>query len=211
MTVAFDVVAAAHELSAAGLLPGTSGNLSVKSAKGLLITPSGVQWRKLTPGKLVWLRPDGSPLRPKGPVPSSEWPLHVELYRRRPEASAIVHTHSRYATALSCLRQSVPAVHYMIAVSGADTVRCAEYATYGSVELAHNAARALEGAKACLLANHGLVALGANLAEAVKVAVEIEQVCAVYWHARSVGEPVLLPNDEIARVGEKLRSYGQRR
>ena len=150
------------------------------------------------------------PLRAFAPVPSSEWRLHVQLYEARPEVQAIVHTHSRYATTLSCLRRAIPAVHYYIAVAGTSTVRCADYATYGTAELGQNALKALQGAKACLLANHGLVALGDSLADAVKVAFEIENVAALYWHALQAGQPVLLDDAEIKRVAEKLKGYGQR-
>ena len=193
-----------------GLMPGTSGNLSMRIPRGLLITPSGTPWPELTPSDLVELEPDGKPLRAFAAVPSSEWRLHVDIYEKRPEITAIVHTHSRYATTLSCLRRPIPAVHYMIAVSGQSQVRCADYATYGTLELGQNAVRALEGSKACLLANHGLIALGATLKEAVKVAFEIENVAALYWHALQAGQPVLLDDAEIQRVAEKLKTYGQK-
>jgi L-fuculose-phosphate aldolase len=203
------LVKAAKHCWEGGLMPGTSGNLSTRIPRGLLITPSGTPWPDLTPSDLVELEPDGKPLRAFSPVPSSEWRLHVDLYEKRPDVNAIVHTHSRYATTLSCLRRSIPAVHYMIAVSGASQVRCADYATYGTLELGQNAARALEGSKACLLANHGLLALGATLKEAMKVAFEIENVASLYWHALQAGQPVLLDDAEIRRVAEKLKTYGQ--
>jgi len=203
------LVKAAKHLWEGGLMPGTSGNLSMRIPRGLLITPSGTAWSELTPSDLVELEPDGKALRAFSPVPSSEWRLHVDLYEKRPEINAIVHTHSRYATTISCLRRPIPAVHYMIAAAGTSQVQCADYATYGTLELGQNAAKALEGAKACLLANHGLVALGASLKEAVKVAFEIENVAALYWHALQAGQPVLLDDAEIRRVAEKLKGYGQ--
>jgi L-fuculose-phosphate aldolase len=203
------LVAASKHCWEGGLMPGTSGNVSMRTQRGLLITPSGVQWSALAASDLVELEMNGKPLRAFAPVPSSEWRLHVDLYEKRPEIQAIVHTHSRYATTISCLRRSIPAVHYMIAAAGASQVRCADYATYGTLELGQNAVRALEGAKACLLANHGLVALGTSLKDAVKVAFEIENVASLYWHALQAGQPVLLDDAEIRRVGDKLKTYGQ--
>ncbi len=208
---ALGLVKAAKHCSSGGLMPGTSGNLSIRTTRGLLITPSGVPWTDLGTDDLVELELDGKPVRAFSPVPSSEWRLHVQLYETRPEAEAIVHTHSRYATTLSCLRRTIPAVHYMIAAANSSTVRCAEYATYGTAELGQNALKALEGSKACLLANHGLVALGTSLADAVKVAFEIENVAALYWHAVQAGQPVILEDAEIRRVAEKLKGYGQAR
>lgn len=203
------LVKAAKHCWEGGLMPGTSGNLSMRAPRGLLITPSGVPYSELTPSDLVEMEPDGRPLRAFSNVPSSEWRFHVQIYEQRPEVTAIVHTHSRYATTLSCLRRSIPAVHYMIAAAGVSQVRCADYATYGTHELGQNALKALEGAKACLLSNHGLIALGASLKEAVKVAFEMENVAALYWHALQAGQPVLLPDDEIRRVVDKLKTYGQ--
>jgi L-fuculose-phosphate aldolase len=207
---ALALVKSAKACSAGGLMPGTSGNLSMRTERGLLITPSGVPYSELGTEDLVELELDGRPLRAFAPVPSSEWRLHVQIYEQRPEVQAIVHTHSRYATTLSCLRRPIPAVHYMIAAAGVSQVRCADYATYGTAELGHKALAALAGAKACLLANHGLVALGRSLAEAVKVAFEIENVAALYWHALQAGQPVLLDDAEIGKVVEKLEGYGQR-
>jgi L-fuculose-phosphate aldolase len=206
---ALALVKAAKHCAQGGLIPGTSGNLSMRTPRGLLITPSGVPYSDLSTEDLVELEMDGTPLRAFAPVPSSEWQLHVQLYERRPEIQAIVHTHSRYATTLSCLRRSIPAVHYYIAIAGTSTVRCADYATYGTLELGQNAVKALQGSKACLLANHGLVALGDSLDNAVKVAFEIENVASLYWHALQAGQPVLLDDAEIQRVADKLKGYGQ--
>lgn len=203
------LVKAGKHLWEGGLMPGTSGNLSMRTQRGLLVTPSGVAWSELTPDGLIEMESDGRPLRAFAPVPTSEWRMHVQIYEARPDVNAIVHTHSRYATTISCLRRPIPAVHYMIAAAGTSSVRCAEYATYGTVELGQNALKALEGCKACLLANHGLMALGGSLKEAVKVAFEIENVAALYWHALQAGQPVLLDDAEIRRVQDKLKGYGQ--
>jgi L-fuculose-phosphate aldolase len=202
--------ATARAMHAEGLAPGTSGNVSVRTAAGFLVTPSGVPYEALVPADMCELDLAGAPVGPARLAPSSEWRLHLGVYAARPEVHAIVHTHSRFATTLAILRRELPAVHYMIAVAGGPTVRCAPYATYGSAELAEAALAALEGRLACLLANHGLVALGATLPAALRVAREIELVAEEYLRALQVGEPFVLPDDEIARVVEKLRGYGKR-
>src|SRR5262249_10915794 len=157
----------------AGLIPGTSGNLSMRTMHGLLITPSGMPYSDLSTEDLVELQMDGTPLRAFAPVPSSEWRPHAQVFQPRPPRHAhapIAPPPSRHATRSSCPRRAIPAVHYYIAIAGPSTVRCADYATYGPTELGQNALKALEGSKACLLANHGLVALGSSLDNAVKVA-----------------------------------------
>jgi L-fuculose-phosphate aldolase len=202
--------ATARAMHAEGLAPGTSGNVSVRTPAGFLVTPSGVPYESLAPADLCELDLASAPVGPARLAPSSEWRLHLGVYAARPEVHAIVHTHSRFATTLAILRRELPAVHYMIAVAGGPTVRCARYATYGSAELAAAALEALDGRLACLLANHGLVALGASLAAALRVAREIELVAEEYLRALQVGEPVVLADDEIARVVEKFRDYGPR-
>ena len=143
-------------------------------------------------------------------APSTEWRIHRDIYRRRPEIGAVVHTHSTFATALSCLRRPIPAFHYMVAKAGGDDIRCARYATYGTAALSRNALAALAGGRrACLLANHGLVALGADLASARLLAEEIEALCAQYIHARAAGTPVVLPAREMTRVRAKFATYGR--
>jgi L-fuculose-phosphate aldolase len=206
-----ELLATARAMHEAGLTPGTSGNVSARTPGGLLVTPSGLALDALAPSDLCELDLHGTPLGPRRLPPSSEWRLHAGLYAARAEVAAIVHTHSRFATTLSCLRRDLPAVHYMIAVAGGASVRCARYATYGTAELAEAAREALEGRLACLLANHGLVALGASLPAALRVAREIELVAEEYLRALQVGEPFVLPDDEIARVMEKFRDYGPRR
>ncbi len=205
-----ELLATARAMHADGLAPGTSGNVSARTLAGLLITPSGVAYEQLAPSDLCELDARGELMSPRRLPPSSEWRLHLGIYAARPEVAAIVHTHSRFATTLSCLRRDLPAVHYMIAVAGGPNVRCARYATYGSAELAEAAAEALAGRLACLLANHGLVALGASLGAALRVAREIELVAEEYLRALQVGEPFILPDDEIARVQDKFCAYGPR-
>ena len=202
-----EVIAAVRWLLGRGLLSGTSGNVSRRTADGFLITPTGVPSEALNAAELVEVALDG---RPRGVrLPSSEWRLHRDVYRQRPEVGAVVHTHSLFATALACLRRAVPSFHYMIAKTGGAELRCARYATYGTEALSKQALLALAGRRACLLANHGLVALGADLDSARFLAEEVEALCAEYAIATSLGRPVLLPAHEMAAVGKKFARYGQ--
>lgn len=194
----------ARRMAALGLAPGTSGNVSIRVDDGMLITPSGVSYDEMTREELVEVDGHG---RTRGGAPSTEWRLHQGLYASRPEVAAIVHTHSRHATALSCLRRGIPAFHYMVAIAGGDDIRCAAYATFGTAELAASAAAALAGRRACLLANHGAVALGGDLASALRLAVEVENLAAQYTAALALGEPIILDAAEMARVRERFRGY----
>jgi L-fuculose-phosphate aldolase len=202
-------------LMARGLYAGTSGNVSARTAGGMLITPTGVPCDDVDAASIVPVSFAGAP-RAGGArrrlAPSTEWRIHGDIYRRRPEIGAVVHTHSLSATALSCLRRPIPAFHYMVAKAGGDDIRCARYATYGTAALSRNALAALAGGRrACLLANHGLVTLGADLASARLLAEEIEAVCAQYIHARAAGTPVVLPAREMKRVRAKFATYGRPR
>jgi L-fuculose-phosphate aldolase len=199
---------AAKRMGAEGLSPGTSGNVSVRVNDRFLITPTGMAYAALTAEDLVEVTWDGAV--PRGQrQPSSEWRMHRDIYQRRAEAHAIFHTHSMFCTTLSCLRRPIPAVHYMIAVTGSAVVPCAKYATYGTAALSAAVVEALRGTQACLLANHGMVAMGASLVEAYRVASEVENLAAQYWRALQIGEPVVLDDREMARVIEKFRTYGQ--
>lgn len=202
--------ATARRMSELGLTPGLSGNASARTATGFLVTPSAMPYGDLRPDDLVELRADGS-ARPGQRTPSSEWQLHRDLYAGRPDVDAIVHTHSLYCTSIACLRRPLPAVHYMIALAGTDEVACADYATYGSAELAANVLRALNGADACLMANHGMVALGKTLDAALRLAAELETVAGHYWHAAAIGTPHVLSTDEIHRVRHKFATHGQKK
>ncbi|NOT10071.1 MAG: class II aldolase [Gemmatimonadales bacterium] len=202
------VVAAARKLVAAGLAHGTSGNVSVRVGGGLLITPSGVPYEELAASDIVRLDEAGHPASGSR-APSSEWRMHRDIYASREEAFAVVHTHSLHATALACLREELPAVHYMVAAAGGAPVRCAGYATFGTAELSAQVLQALEGRRACLLANHGLVTIGADLREAFRVAQEIERVAEIYLLARAAGRPNLLTDKEMAQVVKQFGSYGQ--
>ena len=144
-----------------------------------------------------------------GKAPSSEWHFHQAIYEARPDAGAAVHCHSRFATALACVHLAVPSFHYMVAKAGGADIPLAPYATYGTPELATHVAKALAQRNACLLANHGQIAIGAGLEDALELAEEVEVLAAQYVTARLLGEPVLLPADEMARVAVKFKSYGK--
>jgi L-fuculose-phosphate aldolase len=190
------------------LYTGTSGNVSCRTPDGFLVTPTGIACDDLRAADMVEVALDG---RTRGDLlPSSEWRLHRDVYRHRSDVGAIVHTHSTVATALSCLRRPIPAFHYMLAKTGGRELRCARYATYGTEALSRNALTALTGRRACLLANHGMVALGADVSAARLLAEEVEALCAQYVVARSVGAPVILSAAEMEAVAQKFAGYGQK-
>jgi L-fuculose-phosphate aldolase len=205
-----DLVVTAKRMSELGLTPGMSGNVSVRSPQGMLVTPSGMPYGELRPDDAVEIRFDGT-IRPGQKTPSTEWRLHRDILGARNDVQAIVHTHSLYCTTISMLRRPIPAVHYMIVLAGSDEIPCAEYATFGSAELALNAVTALRGGDACLLANHGMVALGSTLASALKLAAEVETVASQYWHAAQVGSPHVLDRNELLAVRARFAEYGQRK
>lgn len=203
------LLAAARALDAAGFMPSKSGNLSIRTPRGLLITPSGLPYAEAGVADLVELAVDGTTLAGQR-RPSSEWRLHADIYAARPDAQAIVHTHSPHATALSCARRPIPALHYMIAFAGGDDIRCSGYATFGTAELATEAVAALVGRRACLLANHGVVALGATLAGADTLAREVENLARQYLLLLAAGlPPVLLDATEMEAVAAQFRGYGR--
>ena len=201
------MIATARRMNTSGLNQGTSGNLSQRVEDGFLLTPTGMEYDALVPEDLVLMRMDGSHEGRR--APSSEWRIHRDILVRRPEVGAVLHAHSMFCTTLACLRRGIPSFHYMVTAAGGADIRCAPYATFGTEELSHHAVEALEGRKACLLANHGMLALGKDLAVAFKLAVEVETLAAMYWRALQVGEPVLLDAAEMARVLEKFKTYGQ--
>lgn len=208
------LVAAAHELVHSDLTRATSGNLSARAARGagFWVSASGCSLGTATPGDLVLVPFDGASPPTEGgvgsPRPSSEWRIHRDVYLARPDVAAIVHVHPPFATTIACLRRDLPAIHYEIAFAGGHDVRCADYATFGTEELSIAALRALVGRNACLLANHGMIAVGATLEAAMHLAHVVETVAELYWRALQIGEPVILDEEEIERVVAKFSSYG---
>ena len=203
------LVEAAQGVERSGLSPGTSGNLSVRVPGGFLITPTGVSYGAMDPADTVFLTSRGDPTGDRL-EPSSEWRLHTAIYADRPDAGAIVHLHSPYATGFACLRLDIPAFHYMVAVAGGDSIRCSGYATFGTQALSDEALAALGERNACLLANHGVVTVGSRPAQAVKLAIEVEQLAKQYCITSSLAPPVILSREEMREVLEKFKNYGQR-
>jgi L-fuculose-phosphate aldolase len=196
-----------RRLSASGLNRGTSGNASVRVAEGFLVTPSGMEVDAMTPHDMVLMDKHGDFHGER--QPSSEWRFHHDILRARPEIGAVIHTHSMFATTMACLQRDIPPFHYMIALTGADTIRCAPYALFGSQALSDGAVAALQGSKACLLANHGMIVLGEDLERAYAVAVEVETLCEQYWRALQIGEPYLLSAQEMQDVFQQFKGYGK--
>jgi L-fuculose-phosphate aldolase len=205
-----DLVATARRMSELGLTPGMSGNVSVRTPSGMLVTPSGMPYGELVPDDAVEMKMDGS-MRAGQRTPTTEWQLHRDILGARQDVQAIVHTHSLFCTTISCLRREIPAIHYMVVLAGKDAIPCAEYATFGSAELALHAVTALGGGNACLLANHGMIALGGSLAQALRLAAEVETLASQYWHAAQIGTPHVLDHQELDRVRGRFAGYGQAR
>lgn len=209
------LLAATHASSAqgpsgGGLNRGASGNLSFRQpdADSFWITPSGVENSDVQLEDLVHVDFEGKRLEGDRRA-SSEWPLHAEIYRNRKEFSAVIHTHSTYASALSCTRRSIPAFHYMVLMSGCSEIRCAEYALFGSHELAENAVKAMHGGKACLLANHGVLVAEKSMHKALNLAQEVESLAQQYLLAEATGELVLLTEEEMNAASMAFKGYGQ--
>lgn len=188
-----------------GLNRGTAGNASARCADGLLITPSALPPADISPDSIVRMALDGRVLQ--GGKPSSEWRFHCDILKSRPEIGAVLHMHSPFATTLACLRREVPAVHYMVALAGGDSIRCAPYSVFGEQQLSDDALEALQGRKACLLGNHGMIALGTDLDEALAVAQEVEFLCEIYWRALQIGAPAVLSPQQMFRVEQKFADY----
>ncbi len=201
------LIATACAMAPAGLNRGTSGNVSVRQGDGFLITPTGMPYDQLTPDDIPLMAFDGSHQGLR--KPSSEWCFHRDLYATRPEVGAVLHAHSPFAVSLACLRLDIPPFHYMIARFGGDTIRCADYAIFGSPALSTAALTAMQDRQACLLANHGLLVTGRNLDDVLALAIELEELCEQYWRACQLGQPVLLNENEMAAVLEKFKGYGQ--
>lgn len=203
----------AQRLHERGLNYGASGNCALRlpQGAGFLVTPSGIAADELSAESMVALNFAGQIIEPValGVTPSSEWRLHSSILQARSDVAAVAHTHSLYATILACQRLAVPPFHYMIALAGGSNIRCAPYALFGSQQLADAAVLALEQRRACLLANHGLLALGVDLTAALQLAQEVENLCAQYVHIRQSGKPILLSHQQMAEVLERFKTYGR--
>lgn len=203
------VIDQCRAMNTSGLNQGTSGNISVRDGGAMLITPSAIPYDDMTPEMIAAMPlddPDGTWEGPK--KPSTEWRFHRDIFRVRPEIGAVVHAHPPHCTALAMCRRHIPAAHYMIAAFGGTDVRCAAYATYGTAALSEAALDALHGRTACLLANHGMIALGETLERAMWRAVELEAIARQYWLTLPIGGPVLLTDGEIADAARGFGSYG---
>ena len=205
------VVETVRKMNALGINQGTSGNASVRFGDGMLITPSGMAYEAMSPGDVVWMRLSDGEVKARGGLkPSSEWRFHRDILAARPDLNAVVHTHGLAVTTLACLHQDIPAFHYMIAVAGGDSIRCAPYALFGTQELSDAALKAMADRKACLLANHGMIACGETLEKALSLAVEVETLADQYWRCLQVTRPAVLSTAQMADVLEKFKTYGQR-
>lgn len=202
-----DVIRTCLAMNEARINQGTSGNVSVRIPEGFLITGSGIRYDRMEPRHVVRMDLQGGYVG--SVLPSSEWRMHMDIYRRRPEAGAVVHVHSPHATALSCLREDIPAFHYMIGVTGGASLRCADYASFGTAALSEAMLRAMEGRNACLLANHGAICFAPTLEKALALAIEIEALCQQYILARQSGTPVILGEDEMADILKRFAAYGK--
>jgi L-fuculose-phosphate aldolase len=203
-----DVTTVYREIGRRGLIAGSSGNVSQRTRKGMIITPSGCSAETLAPDGVVAMTLAGDV---KGSVaPSSEWAMHAAIYLAYPAAQSIVHTHSDACTALACLNEGLPPFHYMVANFGGDDVRCAPYVTFGTPELARLAVAALAGRTACLLANHGMIVHATTADRALTAAVVLETLCRQYLLARSVGTPRQLSAEEMRAAHQRYQTYGQR-
>lgn len=192
-----------------GINQGMAGNVGARLGDGLLVTPSGLAYDGMKPSDIVFLDKDGRPAGKR--KPSSEWRFHYDILCARDDVGAVLHAHAPYCTALACLGREIPAFHYMVAVAGGDSIRCAPYATFGGQELSDNALAALDGRKACLLANHGMICIDRDLDGVLALAVEVEALARQYCQALQLGEPVILPAAEMRRVLKKFKTYGKPR
>jgi len=208
MSARESVIEACRELTRRSLTHGTSGNVSLRRDENTFyISPTGMAYETLGPEDIPLMELGGRWYGRRRP--SSEWRFHRDIFNSRSDVAAIVHTHSRFATALACHGRGIPAFHYMVAVAGGADIRCAPYRTFGTQALSDAAILALKDRRACLLGNHGLIAVGANLSAALSLAGEVENLAAQYCAALAIGEPCILDESEMRTVIEKFRHYGQ--
>ena len=209
MRLSREIIETCLEMTRLGLNQGTAGNVSARYENGMLITPSGIPYERLTENMIVFVDNDGK--YDKGQLPSSEWRFHLAAYQTRPDANAVVHNHAIHCTAVSILNRPIPAIHYMIAAAGGNSIPCAPYATFGTRELSEHVGVALKSRKATLLQHHGLIACEANLEKALWLAHEVEVLARLYLSTLAIVDPVpVLDDEEIAIVLEKFKSYGLR-
>lgn len=200
------------KLIESGLTTGTGGNLSVYNPElgYMAIKPTGIDYFEIQPEDVVIMDLNGN-IIDGWLKPSSEYEMHAIVYRNRDDAKAMIHTHALYLTTIACLRQDLPAVDYLVAHAGGENVRCAEYASYGTKELAENSLKAMEGRKAVLLANHGVNVIGDSLDQAFAILEQLEFCAKLYWQAKAIGEPVILPDEEMQNMVQRFSNYGQRK
>ncbi|WP_170604954.1 class II aldolase/adducin family protein [Ruegeria arenilitoris] len=205
-----EIIDACLQMNSSGLNQGTSGNISVRVGHSMLITPTSVPYERTTPDMIakIDLSKEMTGAWEGSAPPSSEWRFHWKILKNRPEFSAIVHAHPPYCTTLAILRKRIPACHYMVAAFGGDDVKCSGYSAYGTEELAVMALSAMEGRSACLLANHGMIAAGADLEKAMWRAVELETLARQYWQALQAGDPIILDQKEIEETLRRFQGYG---
>lgn len=196
-----------RRMNSSGVNQGTAGNVSVRAGNGFLITPSSLPYDIMSPEDLVEMGFDGTYV---GRRPSSEWRFHRDILKNRPDINVVLHCHSMYATTLACHHKTIPAFHYMVGVAGGTTVRCAEYATFGTQALSDHALKALDGRLACLLGQHGQISLGKDLEQALWLAIEVETLARMYVQVLTLGEPPILDDAEMERVIDQMKrmSYG---
>lgn len=202
------IIAAAREMNDRGVNSGSSGNVSARTDSGMLITPSAVDYARLTPTDIVWMDHDSTWGCATDRHPSSEWRFHIDIYRTRPDIAAIVHAHPINATAIAVHGRGIGPFHYMIAVAGGHDIRCAPYATFGTPELSEHVVRALEGRRACLIEHHGIIATGESLDAALALAVEVETLATQFLAALALGPPPELTSQQLDEVLEKMRGPG---
>lgn len=204
------IIDACREMAAQGINQGTSGNISVRTDEGLLLTPSGLPYDRMKPEDIVAMKWDGSWTASAGHVPSTEWRFHLDILKSKQEVGAVVHAHPIFCTIIAIMNRSIPAIHYMIAAAGGNDIPCAPYAQYGTAELSQAALNALRFRRACLLAHHGLIAIGPNLRKAMWLAVEVEVLAKQYHGCLQLGSPPLLPDEEIDSILKRWGQYGLR-
>lgn len=199
------VLATARAMNGHGLNQGSSGNVSVRDGKGFWITPSALPYDRCQPDDMVWVEWSGQARGRR--KPSSEWRMHADIYRTYPQAGAILHAHSPYSTTLACLERPIPAFHYMVAMAGGDSIRCAPYATFGTQALSDAAIEALRDRSAALLAHHGMICHAADLDRVLALAIEVETLARIYLQALPVAEPPVLSTAEMAEVLRRFKDY----